>query len=149
MFQQNPLTLFGVALISFAVGCGGVDPSSIDSSAAAARGREAAAGSGAACVVSADCPATEECEDRICKSHGGGGADDAVNGHPSGGGADDPADLPDDNGGNGADDVADLPDDNGTDATTGTGTACTFDADCATGNECEDGFCQPHGGDDR
>lgn len=89
---------------------------------------------GGACMVDADCPQGLECEVEhgvgSCKPHGGGdgGLDDKA-GHDGG----------DDKGGQGGQGGGD-----------GGGGACTVDADCAQGLECEVehgvGTCKPHGG---
>ncbi len=89
-----------VASTSF-FACGGVDDPTGSNTGAIQ-------GSGAACQVDSDCPfATEECEDNVCKLHGGdedgAGGDDAA-GHDAG----------DDNGGDAA--GHDAGDDNGVDA---------------------------------
>ncbi|MCA9555736.1 MAG: hypothetical protein KC933_37240 [Myxococcales bacterium] len=98
-------------------------------------------GSGAACTADSDCAGGEECEHGACQAHGGnrGGDDDATDDHGRGGdddGTDDHGRGGDDDGtddhGQGGDDDGQACDDDG--AGTGSGAACTVDADCAGGS---------------
>ena len=81
-----------------------------------------ALGSGLSCDIDDDCLAGEECDDNICKLHGG---DDAT----------------DDNGAGGDDSAS-----SSSSSSSSSGGTCVADVDCAGGEECEDGVCKPHGG---
>jgi hypothetical protein len=84
--------------------------------------RGAVQSSGLVCVADADCLTGEECDDHLCKLHGGG--DDSS----TGAGGDDSSTSS-----------------GGDDSSTSSGAACVSDAECAVGEECDDGACKPHG----
>ncbi len=82
-------------------------------------------GVGDTCTANADCNAGLECEHGACRQHDRNDDDQA--GEP--GDDDDDEHAPGADGG-----VAPV--------------ACQVDTDCAAGQECDDGFCKAHGGDE-
>jgi hypothetical protein len=122
-------TLLSIALVAAAglcftlalAGCSSGDLGSSSSSVS---------GVGDTCVQDGDCNATLECEHGTCQPHDRN--DDRADA-----GRDDDDDEPGDD----DDDEHAAPDG-------GVQVACQVDTDCAGGQECDDGFCKAHGGDD-
>jgi hypothetical protein len=109
------------------------------------------------CQIDSDCLLGLECEHGSCQLHGGHGDDAGVDDHR---GRDDGDDEDNRGPGNAADGDHDADADhdnsgpgNGGHADAGipgvSGQACHADADCSSGQRCEDGLCAKHGGPGR
>ncbi|MEZ4358556.1 MAG: hypothetical protein R3B48_00130 [Kofleriaceae bacterium] len=93
-------------------------------------------GSGLSCATDADCEAGEECDDGVCKLHGSVCEDDGDTDTDTDGDTDTDTDGD-----------TDTDTDGDTDGSgSGSGASCSVDANCAGGEECDDGRCKPHGG---
>lgn len=121
-------------LMAALIGAGGMLVVSSCTSTDLAGINSAVSGTGAACTTDKDCATGLECEHATCQPHQSGDHDAGVKG------GDDQGEGDDGQGTASGDD--DQGEHDGHDA--GTAKACTAGTDCATGQECDDGFCKDH-----